>query len=177
MLLLLALSTKSVLEGACIHECLCECVWERVWGFVGLWKKKKNTPLRSHKGTLSLTGQRHLSRTKETKYDVGVGSLLELWYRKSSTDIKRRHQSSAFPSIPIRFNHFKAQKKEGRVDISGACTFIYLLHAATTSPAAYSFSIFGSCAPPLPLSLTNAMCFPHTDFTWAGRSGVLTPAF
>lgn len=40
MLLLLALSTESVLEGACIYECIYECVhecvWARVWGFVGL---------------------------------------------------------------------------------------------------------------------------------------------
>lgn len=32
VLLLQALSTKSVLEGVCVYE----CVWERVWGFVGL---------------------------------------------------------------------------------------------------------------------------------------------
>lgn len=111
MLLLLALSTKSVLEGPCIYECIWVsewvCVWERECGvFVGL---VGNTPLRSHKGTLSPPGQRHLCRTKETKYDVGVCSRLELWYRKKKrtrrsirdTDKAARHVSGSTSSIHV----------------------------------------------------------------------------
>lgn len=58
----------------CIYIYECMCVWTQ-----------RNTPLRSHKGTLSPPGQRHLIRTKETKYDFGARSPLELWYRKNST--------------------------------------------------------------------------------------------
>lgn len=138
------------------------CVRESV-GFCWTWR---NTPLHSHKGTLSPAGQRHLSRTKETKYDVGVCSLLELWYRggkkgvcQSFTDIRLRKSKLSWEYT------FKA-KELSRVDISNACTFIYLWQAATTLPATYKFSIFGApLSLALPFSLTNIMCFPHTDFT------------
>lgn len=104
VLLLLAISQicpgRGVYVRVCRRECVCVCVW--AWACAGL---EETLPCAHTKGTLSPTGQRHLCRTKETKYDFGICCTLELWYGtkraheeyESSTDIRLCwHKLNAF---------------------------------------------------------------------------------
>ena len=74
--------------------CASVCVWvKESVGFCWTWR---NTPLRSHKGTLSPAGQRHLSSTKETKHDVSA----LLWYGKKRGESPRLVDTGARASVP-----------------------------------------------------------------------------
>lgn len=121
LLFLLALSTQSVLEGAWIsfiHVCVHSvCVRERARG----WKSGIcwNISSRSHKGTLSETGQQHLCGTKEVKNDirkmilahvclrvymcvgVGVGRGSGGWHQSSSLHQRFVRESTANVSMCI----------------------------------------------------------------------------
>lgn len=86
MLLPLALSARSVLEGAwtvnmsVCYVCLCLRERERERGGVrrGCVGLRETLPCIHTKALLSQTRQRHLFRTIETKDDFGACSLLEL---------------------------------------------------------------------------------------------------
>lgn len=152
---------KSVLEGACIYECVyeCVCVRESV-GFCWTWR---NTPLHLHKGTLSPAGQRHLSRTKETKYDVGVCSLLELWYGGEKRVCVRASPTSGSESLNWAESiHSRPKNCPGSTSAMHVHSYICgrpLQHC----PPHINFLFLEPPSPSPSLSLSQTSCVSHTQ--------------